>query len=287
MASAPSRRARTTSASRWCSSRPPSAATRSSPARVTAPCAAAAAAASTPPTGPLHRRRAERRPDVRSRAPAGPRPPERDREEGLNGCLRSRTSRCASAGSSHSTTRPSRSPRGKICGLIGPNGAGKTTLFNCITRLYTPHQGRSASRARTCSSTRAARHRRAGDRAHVPEPRPDPVDDGARERHARRPPPGQGELPHRRARRSRRCAARSATCAADADEILERLGLTRIADRRASGLPYGTLKRVELARALCVRPKLLLLDEPASGLNHGEVDELADLLVELRERRTT
>ena len=56
-----------------------------------------------------------------------------------------------------------------------------------------------------------------------------------------------------------------------------------VADRPAVGLPYGTLKRVELARALCTRPKLLLLDEPAGGLTHGEVDELADLLIALRD----
>ena len=59
-----------------------------------------------------------------------------------------------------------------------------------------------------------------------------------------------------------------------ADDMLERLGLADVADRPAVGLPYGTLKRVELARALCQRPRLLLLDEPASGLSHGEVDEL-------------
>ena len=70
--------------------------------------------------------------------------------------------------------------------------------------------------------------------------------------------------------------------AAEADAALSRLGLEDVAGRPAAGLPYGTLKRVELARALCARPKLLLLDEPASGLNHSEVGELADLLLELR-----
>jgi branched-chain amino acid transport system ATP-binding protein len=72
--------------------------------------------------------------------------------------------------------------------------------------------------------------------------------------------------------------------AQEADEILGQVGLAHVADRPAAGLPYGTLKRVEIARAVCERPKLLLLDEPAGGLAHGEVDALAELLLELRER---
>jgi branched-chain amino acid transport system ATP-binding protein len=68
-----------------------------------------------------------------------------------------------------------------------------------------------------------------------------------------------------------------------ADEVLERLGLGDVAGRPAAGLPYGTLKRIELARALCQRPRLLMLDEPASGLSHREVDELGQLIVSLRE----
>ena len=68
-----------------------------------------------------------------------------------------------------------------------------------------------------------------------------------------------------------------------ADEALERLGLADVADRPAGGLPYGTLKRVEIARALCQQPRLLMLDEPASGLSHEEVDELGGLIVSLRD----
>jgi branched-chain amino acid transport system ATP-binding protein len=65
--------------------------------------------------------------------------------------------------------------------------------------------------------------------------------------------------------------------------LLERLGLADIASHPAAGLPYGTLKRIEIARALAARPKLLLLDEPAAGLTHSEVDELADLVRTLRD----
>ena len=70
---------------------------------------------------------------------------------------------------------------------------------------------------------------------------------------------------------------------ADADEMLERLGLIHLADRPAEGLPYGTLKRIEIARTLCQRPRLLMLDEPAAGLSHGEVDELGDRLRDLHQ----
>ena len=80
-----------------------------------------------------------------------------------------------------------------------------------------------------------------------------------------------------------RRARRSASCEEEADGLLERLGLGDVADRLTSGLPYGTLKRIELARALCQRPRLLMLDEPASGLTHGEVEELGELIRALRD----
>jgi len=67
-----------------------------------------------------------------------------------------------------------------------------------------------------------------------------------------------------------------------AREVLDYVGLTPLADRPASGLPYGTLKRIEIARALAARPKLLLLDEPAGGLSHEEVEELAAFIRQLR-----
>jgi branched-chain amino acid transport system ATP-binding protein len=67
-------------------------------------------------------------------------------------------------------------------------------------------------------------------------------------------------------------------------EILERLSLGHLAHRPAVGLPFGTLKRLEFARALASRPKLLLLDEPANGLTHGEVDELGETIREIRDQ---
>jgi branched-chain amino acid transport system ATP-binding protein len=81
----------------------------------------------------------------------------------------------------------------------------------------------------------------------------------------------------------RATTARERGLRAEADEVLERLRLSDVADHPAAGLPYGTLKRVELARAVFQRPRLLMLDEPASGLNHSEVGGLADLIRALRD----
>jgi branched-chain amino acid transport system ATP-binding protein len=172
--------------------------------------------------------------------------------------------------------------RGEICGLIGPNGAGKTTLFNCISRLATPDDGAIAFEgedllarapheiaplgiARTFQNLGVAPSLSVRQNVML----------GAH--HTARSSflaDGFGLPGTRRAERAEREAA---------DRVLARLDLAGVADRPAVGLPYGTLKRVELARALCTRPKLLLLDEPAGGLSHGEVEELADLLLALRD----
>ena len=68
----------------------------------------------------------------------------------------------------------------------------------------------------------------------------------------------------------------------DAMSLLDRLGLDHIATRPCAGLPFGTLKRIEIARAMASRPRLLMLDEPAAGLTHAEVDELGELIGQLR-----
>jgi branched-chain amino acid transport system ATP-binding protein len=155
---------------------------------------------------------------------------------------------------------------GQICALIGPNGAGKTTLFNCVSRLYQPSSGEI--RLRDLDLLRLPAHRiaKAGIARTFQNlalfPALSVVDNVMVGAHAR----GGSS----RARR------------ADALTLLERLGLADLASHPAVGLPYGTLKRVEIARALAARPKLLLLDEPAAGLTHSEVDELADLVRSLR-----
>ena len=153
---------------------------------------------------------------------------------------------------------------GEIAGLIGPNGAGKTTLFNVVTRLYTPDAGRVAfgghdilrtpphavvrrGIARTFQNVELLRSLTVRENVLV----------GA---HTRR-----------------------AEGARDAAAALEHVGLDGIAGRPAAALPHGTQKRVEIARALAARPKLLLLDEPAGGLAHEEVDELASFIRRLRD----
>jgi len=170
---------------------------------------------------------------------------------------------------------------GEICGLIGPNGAGKTTLFNCISRLADPDEGSIrfegedllARAPHEIAPLGIARTFQNLGLAHSLSVRDNVMLGAHHDSRGSFLAAGLG-LPG--SRRSERDVRRQA------DETLARLELSDVADRPAVNLPYGTLKRVELARALCTRPKLLLLDEPAGGLSHGEVESLADLLLALR-----
>jgi branched-chain amino acid transport system ATP-binding protein len=171
---------------------------------------------------------------------------------------------------------------GEICGLIGPNGAGKTTLFNCISRLADPDEGSIAYEGEDLlrhepheiAPLGIARTFQNLGLAHSLSVREN-VMPGAH--HTCQGSFLAGGLALPGTRRAERELGELA------DRMLVRLDLAAVADRPAFGLPYGTLKRVELARALCTGPKLLLLDEPAGGLSHGEVETLADLLLALRE----
>jgi branched-chain amino acid transport system ATP-binding protein len=156
---------------------------------------------------------------------------------------------------------------GQICALIGPNGAGKTTLFNCVSRLYEPRAGHITFDGRNLLSLPAHRIARAGIARTFQNlalfPALTVLDNVLVGGYSRR--------------------ASGAKRRAEAHEILQRLSLDDLAERHAVGLPYGTLKRIEIARALAARPRLLLLDEPAAGLTHSEVDELALLIRSLRD----
>jgi branched-chain amino acid transport system ATP-binding protein len=156
---------------------------------------------------------------------------------------------------------------GEICALIGPNGAGKTTLFNCVSRLYHPTSGRIEFDGEDLLSLPAHRIARLGISRTFQNLALFPALTVLQNVLI-------GGDTHGRADGKRRDHAR---------EILARLALGHLVDHPAYGLPYGTLKRIEIARALAARPRLLLLDEPAAGLTHSEVDELGELVRTLRD----
>jgi branched-chain amino acid transport system ATP-binding protein len=160
--------------------------------------------------------------------------------------------------------------QGQILGLIGPNGAGKTTAFNVITRLYKPDSGQvlydgqdllkvapydvvRQGIARTFQNIALFSQMTVLENVLV----------GA----------------HSRTDWFRETDGRERAL-----EMLELVDLSGLAGHRASSLPYPTLKRIELARALVSEPRLLLLDEPAGGLSHEEVAAFGDFLLEIRER---
>jgi branched-chain amino acid transport system ATP-binding protein len=171
---------------------------------------------------------------------------------------------------------------GHICGLIGPNGAGKTTMFNVISRIYQPTQG----------SVQFAGH----ELLHVPAhgiarlgiartfqnlalfPTMSLLDNVMVGAHS------QGRVGFTRAILRLGTRKENHETREFAGELLQELGLGPLMFHPAAGLPFGTLKRLEIARALAAKPKFLLMDEPASGLTHGEVDELAETIVHIRDQ---
>ena len=174
--------------------------------------------------------------------------------------------------------------RGQICGLIGPNGAGKTTLFNCLSRLYRAERGSilfegepifelpkhriaALGIGRTFQNLALFRTMSVLENVMVGT-------------HCR----GRGGF-LAAGLRFPFTAAEEKRAREHAQALLAELGLAEVADLPVSGLPFGARKRVELARALAGDPKLLLLDEPAGGLNHEEVDQLRGEIQGIRERR--
>jgi branched-chain amino acid transport system ATP-binding protein len=192
-------------------------------------------------------------------------------------------SRCISAASSRSTTCRSTSPAGEIVGLIGPNGAGKTTLFNCLSRLYPFTGGDIVFSGQSIKST--PKHRVAGlgigrTFQNLALFRTLSVFDNILTgRHSRT---ASGFVAN--ALRPPSVAREESMALAKAEALLRFLGLEPVAQQPVGTLPFGTQKRVELGRALASEPVLLLLDEPASGLNHQEVDALAAVIREIRDR---
>ena len=171
---------------------------------------------------------------------------------------------------------------GNICALIGPNGAGKTTLFNVVSRLYEadkghvtfdghdllalpPHKIAEIGVARTFQNLALFPALTVLENVMV----------GAHT---------NGKVGFGRAMFRIGVGKEEQRLREECRSILDRLSLGHLADQPAVGLPFGTLKRLEFARALATSPRLLLLDEPANGLTHGEVDELGETIREIRDQ---
>jgi len=165
---------------------------------------------------------------------------------------------------------------GQIAGVIGPNGAGKTTMFNVITGAYRvtsgqvllaganvagrpPHQIARAGISRTFQNIRLFAGMTVWEHLLVAQP-------------------------HRESALRRFLPTRFADPAAHhrAQEVLEFFGLEDVRGRVARSLPYGIQRKVEMARAVTARPKLLLLDEPVAGMNHEEAESIRQLMLKLR-----
>ncbi len=158
--------------------------------------------------------------------------------------------------------------KGDILGLIGPNGAGKTTVFNCLTGFIPPDQGEILFHGKSVKGLQPFRICQLGLVRTFPIVKPfltisvlDNVMVGAL-------------IKEKSITKARQ----------ESMEIIEFLGLGRMANMEAQGLPLPLRKKLELARALATKPKILLLDEVMAGLNPTEVDEIIDLIRQVNER---
>lgn len=170
---------------------------------------------------------------------------------------------------------------GQICALIGPNGAGKTTLFNCVNRLYEVTSGHISFRDRDLLRVAPHQIARLGIARSFQNlalfPALTVLENVMMGAHCK------GTVGFGRASLRLGVGKEERALRESGRRLLDRLSLSDLADRPCVGLPYGTLKRIEIARALASEPTLLLLDEPAAGLTHGEVDELADTIRAIRD----
>ena len=178
--------------------------------------------------------------------------------------------------------------QGEIVALIGPNGAGKTTFFNCITGIYPPTEGKMLIRppgkepcklnglkpnyvtenglARTFQNIRLFQNMTVLENVMIG-------------RHCRTSSGIVGAILKGKSNKQE-----EEQIVADSYEVLEKIGLTEFVNEFAKNLPYGAQRRLEIARAMATDPFLLLLDEPAAGMNPLETKELDDLIVKIRDQ---
>jgi branched-chain amino acid transport system ATP-binding protein len=170
---------------------------------------------------------------------------------------------------------------GQICGLIGPNGAGKTTMFNVISRIYDASAGHVMFRGKELLTTQAHEIAELGIARTFQNlalfPTMTLLENVMVGAHS------QGSAGFWRSTFRIGTAKYERQLRDEAGDLLRSLQLDRLAFRPAAGLPFGTLKRLEIARALAAKPTFLLMDEPASGLTHSEVDELSETIKRVRD----
>jgi len=173
-------------------------------------------------------------------------------------------------------------PERSLVGIIGPNGAGKTTVFNLVTGIYRPTSGtikldgkdlvgQPPHRIAAAGVARTFQNIRLFAGLSVLEN----VQTACARRHAYGFLDVAACLPW--------YWRKERTIRSEALDLLDRLALGELRNERPGNLPYGLQRRLEIARALALRPRLLLLDEPGAGLNPGEIRELIDLIAELAE----
>lgn len=171
---------------------------------------------------------------------------------------------------------------GEIIGIIGPNGAGKTTLFNVITGIYCPTEGKVSLLGQDVTGWKPHKITQLGFartfqniRLYARMSVRDNVISGMH-CHTK-----SGILSSIFNTRSKRQEEKQ--CEEEADEILKLLDLYRFRFEMSTSLPYGAQRKLEIARALATHPKLLLLDEPAAGMNEQETADLANIVYRLKE----
>ena len=195
--------------------------------------------------------------------------------------------------------------KGEIVALIGPNGAGKTTAFNVVTGVYQPtngavwFQGEKIVENHPQGKMRAAyKGEHAGEYTHVLAPTPDKITQLGMARTFQNIRLWRSQTVFDNVLIAKHCRTHTNFLSAtfrlnrkeeaeqrrNVEELLETVGLADVKDELATSLPYGKQRRLEIARALAAEPKLLLLDEPAAGMNPQETNELTAFIGQIRDQ---